>query len=321
MTPSDIKKALSSVSAEIPVQAIKAAVEQQEAITPVLLKALDAVKIREKRSCSSSKARLAVHGLYLLAEFAEPKAWPLVQELFSSMSAQDNVSIGDDFDEIVCDSLSQIFATLCDGDIRPLQSIIENTSIDEYVRDAALSALVVRYQQDDLELSILTEYLHQLYKFGLEQERNQVWNAWVQACYNTQPDEFMDALESLYEQELADPYYITLEELTERCGMEPEAIRKAVMSQEADYYCYITDAIAGLRKLSCYSGESNELLKSMENMVINQTAPVTGPVSGAMPEASPLPAFSTDMPDYHNVGRNDPCPCGSGKKFKKCCLH
>ena len=24
--------------------------------------------------------------------------------------------------------------------------------------------------------------------------------------------------------------------------------------------------------------------------------------------------------DAHNVGRNDPCPCGSGKKFKKCCL-
>ena len=22
---------------------------------------------------------------------------------------------------------------------------------------------------------------------------------------------------------------------------------------------------------------------------------------------------------YKNIGRNDPCPCGSGKKFKKCC--
>jgi preprotein translocase subunit SecA len=22
--------------------------------------------------------------------------------------------------------------------------------------------------------------------------------------------------------------------------------------------------------------------------------------------------------DWANVGRNDPCPCGSGKKFKKC---
>ena len=22
----------------------------------------------------------------------------------------------------------------------------------------------------------------------------------------------------------------------------------------------------------------------------------------------------------NKIGRNDPCPCGSGKKFKKCCL-
>ena len=29
----------------------------------------------------------------------------------------------------------------------------------------------------------------------------------------------------------------------------------------------------------------------------------------------PKTAF-TDMP---NIGRNDPCPCGSGKKYKKCC--
>ena len=25
--------------------------------------------------------------------------------------------------------------------------------------------------------------------------------------------------------------------------------------------------------------------------------------------------------DAPRVGRNDPCPCGSGKKYKKCCLH
>lgn len=25
--------------------------------------------------------------------------------------------------------------------------------------------------------------------------------------------------------------------------------------------------------------------------------------------------------DQPRVGRNDPCPCGSGKKFKKCCMH
>jgi uncharacterized protein len=25
--------------------------------------------------------------------------------------------------------------------------------------------------------------------------------------------------------------------------------------------------------------------------------------------------------DTPRVGRNEPCPCGSGKKYKKCCLH
>jgi len=24
--------------------------------------------------------------------------------------------------------------------------------------------------------------------------------------------------------------------------------------------------------------------------------------------------------DFKKVGRNDPCPCGSGKKYKKCCM-
>lgn len=25
-------------------------------------------------------------------------------------------------------------------------------------------------------------------------------------------------------------------------------------------------------------------------------------------------------PQQENVGRNEPCPCGSGRKFKKCCF-
>ena len=26
------------------------------------------------------------------------------------------------------------------------------------------------------------------------------------------------------------------------------------------------------------------------------------------------------MKREYNIGRNDECPCGSGKKYKKCCL-
>ena len=36
----------------------------------------------------------------------------------------------------------------------------------------------------------------------------------------------------------------------------------------------------------------------------------------------PLEAAATPFKHSEiHVGRNDPCPCGSGKKYKKCCLH
>jgi hypothetical protein len=37
------------------------------------------------------------------------------------------------------------------------------------------------------------------------------------------------------------------------------------------------------------------------------------------PRPNPWPAMPAHNP-FRNVGRNDPCPCGSGKKFKKCCI-
>jgi preprotein translocase subunit SecA len=30
-------------------------------------------------------------------------------------------------------------------------------------------------------------------------------------------------------------------------------------------------------------------------------------------------ALQQDPAAFRNVGRNDPCPCGSGKKYKRCC--
>jgi hypothetical protein len=34
----------------------------------------------------------------------------------------------------------------------------------------------------------------------------------------------------------------------------------------------------------------------------------------------PRPAAETIIRHQPKVGRNDPCPCGSGKKYKKCCM-
>lgn len=39
--------------------------------------------------------------------------------------------------------------------------------------------------------------------------------------------------------------------------------------------------------------------------------------------ASPSPNQTDNIVTniFRQIGRNDPCPCGSGKKYKKCCLH
>ena len=54
-----------------------------------------------------------------------------------------------------------------------------------------------------------------------------------------------------------------------------------------------------------------------------QQAPGSAPAPGAAAPPKPAPAkpqtYVKDKDDpFANVGRNDPCPCGSGKKFKKC---
>ena len=46
--------------------------------------------------------------------------------------------------------------------------------------------------------------------------------------------------------------------------------------------------------------------------------PVLVPTSPSSVPSSPVSAVAP-VRNFPKVGRNDPCPCGSGKKFKKCC--
>jgi preprotein translocase subunit SecA len=53
-----------------------------------------------------------------------------------------------------------------------------------------------------------------------------------------------------------------------------------------------------------------------ENAPLPQPAMVTRRVPSLSNWDEPLMPIRRDEP---KVGRNDPCPCGSGKKYKKCC--
>ena len=63
-------------------------------------------------------------------------------------------------------------------------------------------------------------------------------------------------------------------------------------------------------------GEAPKTIGDVFAAMMNQNRAAAGvrPVSGLdLSPARPAPAAGAA------VGRNDPCPCGSGKKYKKCC--
>jgi hypothetical protein len=55
------------------------------------------------------------------------------------------------------------------------------------------------------------------------------------------------------------------------------------------------------------------LTNANNKTVFSFQIPSIGGIDPAMHEAAP---YKTS---HIKVGRNDPCPCGSGKKYKKCC--
>jgi uncharacterized protein len=57
-----------------------------------------------------------------------------------------------------------------------------------------------------------------------------------------------------------------------------------------------------------------ETMLSLFESAINSYAHLGRSIQTALEQQRPMVRID-------KVGRNDPCPCGSGKKYKKCCLH
>jgi transposase-like protein len=51
----------------------------------------------------------------------------------------------------------------------------------------------------------------------------------------------------------------------------------------------------------------------------HETNPIRGPAI-PQPSGTPRPSAIAALPHGLKISRNHPCPCGSGKKFKRCCL-
>jgi preprotein translocase subunit SecA len=78
-----------------------------------------------------------------------------------------------------------------------------------------------------------------------------------------------------------------------------------------------TNTIKTLFNLQAVSEQPPEVLQRRSRRPTSMT--FTGPNQSAAAAGEEAGKTRTVTRDHPKVGRNDPCPCGSGKKYKKCC--
>ena len=149
-------------------------------------------------------------------------------------------------------------------------------------------------------------YLLRLYETLQPQQESFVWSGWVLAIALLGLEELSDVVRQAFERGLIEPRVMGYDDFRRDLGRtlaDPERMA----GFHYDRIGPLEDAIGELRAVRFLSyGQAG---------------------SGAADHQSGLARLAyADTPQsfvdlFKGVGRNDPCPCGSGKKFKKCCLH
>lgn len=284
---------------EFPEAIVLAAVERRASFTPMLLEELlraaaDPVALRDK---GESYIR-HIYAMYLLAQFREQSAYPLLVDFVASPGEIVMDIIGD----VVTEDLSRMLASLCHGDLEPIKRLIEDPEVNEWVRSAALDALIDLYAEGLLERESIIEYLAELFSFRIERKPSFVWSAMVNAACDLYPEKLMDEIRKAYDENLVDLYDVGFQdvEISLERGMEnlleyTRRFRRGLIGNVADEIAW----------WACFrEGEDDEYPAGMLEDDIFVPPSMQEPVVRAGPR----------------IGRNDPCPCGSGRKYKKCCL-
>jgi len=210
--------------------------------------------------------------------------------------------------DAVTGGLNRILASVYDGDPAPLRRLVENEEADEFVRSAALDAFVVLANSGQVPRDEVVDYFRRLFQGKLNRDYCFVWNALVSAVADLPAAELMAEVRWAYAHDLVDSTVATLKDI-ENDFANPEPWRRERLT-------VITDAIDELEDEVCFDPE----------VPWPRPLPPEPPQFEAPPpppyEPPPYVAPELVKPirrDQPKIGRNDPCPCGSGKKYKKCC--
>jgi len=114
----------------------------------------------------------------MLAYFRETRAFDYIIRIASLPDVQAYDLLGD----TITEDFGRIFASVCDGNIEPIKRIIEDSSLDEYVRDQALDSLLILLNNDVISREQLVFYFKELFNGKLEVDYGSVWDSLPRIC-------------------------------------------------------------------------------------------------------------------------------------------
>ncbi len=290
MTIPEILKELEPYTGRFPMKAMRAAIDQRDAITPELLRVMEAVADNPSEFAPRQDYMLPLFTMYLLAQFREKRAYRPLVKMFSAPGETPFDLAGD----TVTEGLKQLFGSVYDGDPTPLQGLVEDENINEYARSAALDAFIVLADSGQMSREEVVAYYRCLFQTLLKRTHSHAWDALVCAVADLPAPELIEEVRQAYKDELVDPEFADLE------GIERDLLHPDLRYRER--YTIITDAINEMEGWACFHPEDSQ------------------PQKRVTPSASSPTSFPPTPPIRRTkIGRNDPCPCGSGKKYMKCC--
>ena len=281
--PTLIVAQLSAVRDKQPVAALASANQHRQVLTEEFLRAVE-------RAVSDPTQDFAKHGMlfnyatYFLAQWREPRAYPLFIR-WLSLPGEDSLELGGD---TIDHHGARLLASVAGSDTGPLKGLIVNPAAHPLCRGQALSALGVLMNWGDTPVEEVQDYFLFLAREGLERKSSLVWKALAAVCTHLELLPVFPELRRACQEGLLEPSFMTAKDLD---AIE-QAPRGALLKRFTQYHAPITD-------------------------VARETRWWGGFQRGAQPRIAPAgPGANNASP---KAGRNDPCPCGSGKKFKKCC--
>ncbi len=231
--------------------------------------------------------------LHIMGAMRDTKAFaPLLRSL-SRPSEDLELLLGDALTE----TLPRIVAGVFDGNAEALFNAIADQDRDELVRDSLFRAATFLTWEGRIDRTVMIDFLRRFGSGDLSVDGEFVWHAWVDAiCILGLRDLRPLVIEAL-EKGRIDEFIFErepFEEILQHAERNPSDTSRF----DGLGMGYIDDVVGLLQEYS-FDDVKDDIDGSSIHESINQ-----------QPAINP----------WRNVGRNDPCPCGSGKKAKRCCL-